>query len=313
MTLTMLPPCVGAYLSFVGSEEPYAWCRVEFCGRFHAHEGAQSEVGEGHERAGDAAGAEGAVELLVADDRHDGGAVEAGFDAFGLPCAAVAAAQVDLAWQPYVEAGDVAVFVFVADGHGRADPVVAPVPYGAAPVGGAWRDPYVVAVAGDGHEAASVRVRGHDGLLDFHAERVRRDEVVHLRLEGFGRVDAFEHGKVGERADGFVGPADHWFGEGFHGRWDAVGDAVVVVVGEVVAGAQGVARVVASPLFEEFVDGGLVVGVHAGDGVGVGAFDGEPAGLSAHDGVVGVHVLSTMLPVVRWGLFWWSWPRGGLG
>lgn len=121
-------PCVGAYLSFVGSEEPYAWCRVEFCGRFHAHEGAQSEVGEGHERAGDAAGAEGAVELLVADDRHDGGVVEAGFDAFGLPCAAVAAAQVDLAWQPYVEAGDVAVFVFVADGHGRADPVVAPVP-----------------------------------------------------------------------------------------------------------------------------------------------------------------------------------------
>jgi hypothetical protein len=128
MTLTMLPPCVGAYLAFVGSEEPDARCRVEFCGRFHAHEGAQSEVGEGHERAGDAAGAEGSVELLVADDRHDGGVVEAGFDAFGLPCAAVAAAQVDLAWQPYVEAGDVAVFVFVTDGHGRADPVVAPVP-----------------------------------------------------------------------------------------------------------------------------------------------------------------------------------------
>ncbi len=73
----------------------------------------------------------------------------------------------------------------------------------------------------------------------FQAERVRRDDVVYLRLEGFGRVDAFEHGKVGERADGFVGPADHWFGEGFHGRWDAVGDAFVVVVGEVVAGAQG--------------------------------------------------------------------------
>ena len=87
--------------------------------------------------------------------------------------------------------------------------------------------------------------------MDFHAERVRRDEVVYLRLEGFGRVDAFEHGKVGERADGFVGPADHWFGEGFHGRRDAVGDAFVVVVGEVVAGAQGG--------FDQGVLGGLAV------------------------------------------------------
>ncbi len=53
---------------------------------------------------------------------------------------------------------------------------------------------------------------------------------------------------------------------------------------------RGVARVVASPLFEEFVDGGLVVGVHAGDGVGLGGGDGEPAGLSAQDGdVFGVH------------------------
>ena len=278
MTLTMLLHVSSVNFFDAPMNHTRGGC-IEFGGGLHAHHGSQAEVGQVHERAGDAAVAQRMVGLGVVDEGHDAWPVEVGFDRPRRPLAFAVVDFVDLAGQPCGERGDApGSVVLVGDGQGRAEAAASAVPDARAPVGRAGQHEDAAGFVGvfvHGDEAASVDVGAGDRLGDVGVPCVVVHEFVHLRLQRVGRVEALEHVEVGERSDCFVGPSDHRFGEGAHFFGDAVGDAVVSVSGLVVFGSQHVACVVVAPCCEEFLDGGHVVVFDAFDAGDVGGLDGE--------------------------------------
>ena len=173
-----------------------------------------------------------------------------------------------MAFEPHVEARDVAVLVGSGDGQRGFDAAALRVPDGRGPVGRAWRDhdafaARVIGVVVHGQKRAGVFVAADDRLGYVGGQLVVHANTGDAVFVVVGQFEALEHAFVGERAHAFLRPADRV--ADFAPEVALHGDLQVpkALFGVVERAAQQVARVLGTPHVEQCAGHVQIILVHA--------------------------------------------------